>query len=128
MERPLIVIVDAYAERAQPLEEALSSDFDCLSTYDAAEALEEIRRARPVAVVVDFPFPTAERRCLSAVLKDDPETADTAILAYSAWDFPRTREKAAQLGCSTFIARSDGPEAVARALDELLAVRQGSAA
>ena len=128
MDKPLIVIVDAYAERAQPLEEELSRDFDCLSTYDAAEALREIRRGRPAAVVIDFPYPTEARRCLSAVLKEDPETSSTPIVAYSTWDFPRTREKAAELGCSTFIARSDGPEAVARAIDELIAVSREPAA
>ena len=130
MERPLIVIVDGYEERARPVEEELCRNFDCLSIYSAEEALGEIRRARPAAVIVDFPFPTADRRCLSAVLQDDPELSGIPVVAYSAWDFPKTREKAAALGCDSFVARAKGPEALARVIDEMLltAAAQGSAA
>lgn len=120
MEKPFIIIADPSADRAAALEEALGPGCDCLAIRDVGAALREVRARRPAAVIVDFPFPGDEGQCLSEVLGDDPATAAVPVVAHSGWDFPRTRARAKSFGCRAFVPHQRGPDAVARAVEELL--------
>lgn len=128
MDRPRVVIVDGYRERGQSVEDALGGEYACLLAETAEDALRMIGESLPMGVVVDFPFPTDDGRCLSAVLSDAPETAGIALVAYSSWDFANTRAKAAALGCDAFVARTEGPDAVADTVRALLSERSESVA
>lgn len=128
MDRPRVVIVDGYRERGQSVEDALGDGYACLLAETTEDALRMIRESRPVGVVVDFPFPTDDGRCLSAVLADAPDTAGIALVAYSSWDFANTRAKAAALGCDAFVGRTEGPDAVADTVRALISEKAESAA
>ena len=128
MQKPLVIIVDGSQERAQSIGDALGSEYETRWVGAAREALEEIRASRPTAVVVDFPFPMDDRRCLSHVLHEDRATAEIPVVAYSAWDFSNTRAKARALGCEAFVGRTAGPEGVARTLQEVVTLRHESVA
>lgn len=127
MEKPFIIIADPNETRAAALVEALGPAFDCLTVHDVQGALHEIRDRLPAAIVVDFPFPTGQGRCLTDALNGDPATAAIPLVAHSGWDFPRTRSKARDFGCDAFVAHQHGPEAVVRTLDELLGREQAVA-
>ena len=103
MQKPLILIADPNNDRAEAVETALA----------------EVRSRRPDAVVVDFPFPL-NGTCLSVALRDHPDTADIPVVAFSSWDFPRTRDKAREYGCHAFVPHTRGPDGLARAVADLL--------
>ncbi|MFO7892347.1 MAG: response regulator [Longimicrobiales bacterium] len=120
MHKPLIIIADPDADRSESIAATFNGSYACIRVKDANEALAEAKDRRPAAVVLDFPFPVSEGRCLSVALREDADTAGIPIVAYSGWNFTKTRAKAEKLGCSTFIAHEDGPEAVVEAVNELV--------
>ncbi len=119
MEQQLIVIADPNNDRAEAIGNALNGGFEVVRIRNAREAYGEIRSRRPAAVVVDFPFPM-DGGCLTWTLNGDPDTADIPVVAFSAWNFPRTRGKAKEYGCSAFVPHSDGPDGLARAVTDVL--------
>ena len=119
MEQPLVIIADPNNDRAEATGNALNGGFEVVRIRNAREALAAIRARRPAAVVVDFPFPL-DGGCLAWSLHGDPATADIPVVAFSGWDFPRTRRKAREYGCRVFVPHADGTDGVARAVRELL--------
>lgn len=127
MNKPLIIIADPNEARAEIVGAALGESLQVLRYRTAEEAYPEIRSRRPAAVVIDFPLPL-EGVCLSRALNEDPRTSSIPVVAFSGWDFPRTRDKAREYGCAVFVPQSDGAEELARAVNGLLEQEPGAVA
>jgi CheY-like chemotaxis protein len=68
-------------------------------------------------VVVDFPVPLRSGGCLTAAIKQDPGTSHVPVIAYSGWNYPRTRATAREYGCAEFVARSADAGALVAAVE-----------
>lgn len=121
--RPILVVVRDAARR-MALDRALAERFDVTTAENVADALGRARTLQPLAIVLDFPFPATSAgggsRCLSTLLKEDRATRDIPVVAYSGWDFARTRSKAAEYGCAAFVSHEAGERAILEALAPLV--------
>lgn len=124
MYKPLLVIVDQDPDARARTAELFAERYHCFVTGSAEEALASIRADHPVAVVVDFPIPLRSGGCLAAAINRDPETSHVPVVAYSSWNYPRTRATAREYGCAEFVARSAGPEALVAAVDRATGTRE----
>ena len=122
MGKPLVIIADPNNSRADAIRDAFNGYVEIQRIRDPHEAYAEIRSLKPAAVVVDFPFPL-NGRCLSNALRDDPITAHIPIIAFSGWDFPRTRAKAEEYGCDCFVSYAQGPEGVIEAVRSVISLK-----
>lgn len=127
MNKPLIIIADPNEARAEIVGAALGDDLEVLRFRTAEEAYEEIRSRRPAAVIVDFPLPL-EGVCLSRALSEDPRTSSIPVVAFSGWDFPRTRDKAREYGCAAFVPQAQGADGLSQAVSRLLEQEPGAVA
>ena len=116
MYKPYVVIVDQSAESIQEIEERLNGTYECVAVSDPADAVSVVQEHQPVAVVIDFPMPLRTGGSVTAALKENPATSDIPIVAFSSWDYARTRATAKRIGCSAFVGRSAGASELLEAL------------
>jgi DNA-binding NarL/FixJ family response regulator len=109
----LVGLSDAHAARVR---DVLDDAWVAVELDGAEAAMEALEEQRPDLVVLDFPRPFRDGRSLTAALRADVRTAETPIVAVSGWDYRRTRETAAALGCTAFVAASAGEEELGRAV------------
>lgn len=83
---------------------ALPARHDIVELDTAEAVLDRLATVRPDAVILHFPVPFRDGRSLTAVLRRDPRTATIPIVAVSRWAWRRTRQTAARLGCTAFVA------------------------
>ncbi len=108
MDKPLIIIADPDTDRSDEIAATFNGTFACIRVTDAHEALAQIRERRPAAVVLDFPFPIGDHQCLSAAIHEDMDINGMPVIAYSGWNYPKTRAKAEGMGCTAFVAHEEG--------------------
>jgi two-component system, cell cycle response regulator DivK len=118
--RGSILLVGLDESRRDRVSAAVPAGFQVVAVDRADQALEAMARALPAAVVVDFPVPLRDGRLLTAVLKADPATAGVPVLAYTAWNYRRTRAAALSAGCAAVLGADASAHEVSAALGELL--------
>lgn len=95
--------------------------FDVLEAHDGAEGLAAMRAHHPDLVIMDVSVPTIDGWEATRQAKQDPSIAHIPILAVTAHALPSDREKAAEVGCSGYLAKPVEPRVVANMVAELLA-------
>lgn len=116
-----VLIVEDRTKPGHDLAKLLEDRFDTIRTAGpAAEALEMANELRPDLVITPFPVVTASGEPLATVLKRDPRTADSRVLAYTDWCWANTRVKARQAGCDEVVARDAPVDELLDAVDRLL--------
>jgi CheY-like chemotaxis protein len=92
---------------------------------DGAEAVEEVRRADPDIVVMDYKMPRIDG--LEATRLIRAERPDQTVILYSAYLDEQLRERAREAGVSACIAKPSGVEALATEISALaMDIRGGS--
>src|SRR5690606_15891994 len=85
-------------------------------------ALDAARRAPPDAIVSDIVLPRMDGFALCRKWKQDEKLQSVPFIFYTRrHDDPKYERFALELGAERFLARSVAPEALAAAIDELLA-------
>jgi CheY-like chemotaxis protein len=98
----------------------MPAGYEVVAVDRGDDALEALARGLPAAVVVDFPVPLRDGRLLTAALKSDPATAGVPVLAYTTWNYRRTRAAALSAGCAAVLGADASADEVSGALGELL--------
>jgi CheY-like chemotaxis protein len=115
----LILVVDPDVDRLTRIRDAVSDRFDVVLESNSSDALAHARSRGPAAIVVDFPVPMGAGRSLTEALREDPATRGIPVVAFSGWEYARTRSRAETLGCAAFVGHSEGIEALLSVLDRL---------
>src|SRR5512138_3769146 len=85
-------------------------------------ALDAARREQPDAIVSDIVLPRMDGFALCRKWKQDEKLQSVPFIFYTRrHDDPKYERFALELGAERFLARSVAPEALAAAIDELLA-------
>ncbi len=80
-----ILVVDDYPDARELLDTLLTSQgYQVLTAADGAEGLKVARESHPDAIIMDIFMPTMDGLEATALLKADPSTADTPVIAYTA--------------------------------------------
>mgnify|MGYP001215980958 FL=1 len=95
-----------------------------LEAWDGEECLRKARAAHPDVIVLDLVLPILNGWETARALRQDPETAQIPILAFTAAVLPEQRERAIQAGCDAVLVKPAPPTALLSAIDTLLASAQ----
>jgi signal transduction histidine kinase/CheY-like chemotaxis protein len=95
--RPCVVIIDDEPLVHETLRLALRTlPFELVAVVDPRRALEEVRRRRPMLVILDVMMPRLSGVTLLRELRNEPDLAQLPVLVLSAW--PSNREVVEGLG------------------------------
>ena len=87
------------------------------TALDAEAALEAIRLALPVVILMDIQLPGKDGLQLTRQLKAAPETAGIVIIAVTAYAMKGDQDKAIDAGCDDYVTKPIDT----RALPEIIA-------
>ncbi|HVY53826.1 MAG TPA: response regulator [Gammaproteobacteria bacterium] len=72
---------------------------------DAEEALIMLREFHPALILMDLQLPGMDGLQLTKILKENPQTKDTIIIALTAYAMKGDEEKALNAGCDSYITK-----------------------
>jgi two-component system cell cycle response regulator DivK len=98
-----------------------------LCAVDAETGLVCSRTDRPDMILMDMQLPGMDGLTATAVLKQDPATADIPVIALTAMAMKDDREKAMAAGCDAYISKPLRYQELYAMIDALLVKRKAQA-
>jgi CheY-like chemotaxis protein len=86
--------------------------FDVIEALDGLQAISLARSARPDLILMDISIPQIDGWEATRILRKDPATSSIPIIALTAHALPDDREKAAQVGFTSYLAKPVEPRTV----------------
>lgn len=100
---------------------------EVLCAVDAETGLTMARDGQPDLILMDIQLPGMDGLAATALLKQDPVTADIPVIALTAMAMKADQEKSQIAGCDAYIAKPLRYQALYAAIDALLAARTTAA-
>jgi two-component system cell cycle response regulator DivK len=97
---------------------------EVLSAVDAETGIMLARTAGPDLILMDVQLPGMDGLAATALLKQDPATAATPVIALTAMAMKDDQEKSVIAGCDAYIAKPLRYRELYAAIDALLARKQ----
>jgi DNA-binding response OmpR family regulator len=112
---PSVVIADDSPTLRRILTSVLSKEgFDIVPAGDGVDAVQQVFRTMPDAVVLDVQMPRLSGYVAARLLKDDWQTADIPIILLTSLDAASDRYWGAQTGADRYITKDfEAPQLVA---------------
>lgn len=104
-----------------------SAGHEVSTANDGKQGIEAARRERPDLVIMDLSLPLLSGWEATRVLKADPETSQTIVLAVTAHAMQGDRERALAAGCDGFLAKPIDEETFAATVFSALGRRKAAA-
>ena len=86
--------------------------YEVVEAYDGLQAVELARTRHPDLILMDISIPQMDGWEATRVLRSDPSTHAIPIVALTAHALDDDRERAAQVGFSSYLAKPVEPRAV----------------
>lgn len=86
--------------------------YDVIEAQDGVQAIALARQAKPDLILMDISIPEIDGWEATRILRKDPETSTIPIVALTAHALQDDREKAAQVGFTSYLAKPVEPRAV----------------
>ncbi len=86
--------------------------YDVVEAEDGVQAIALARSAKPDLILMDISIPELDGWEATRILRADPATKRTPIIALTAHALPDDRERAAQVGFTAYLAKPVEPRAV----------------
>jgi CheY-like chemotaxis protein len=118
--RPLLLIVEDYADTRQMYAEFLSASFDVLQAADGQEALALLQTRLPALVITDFTLPGMDGFELIRQIRGNDSTRQIPVICLSGHAGRAHEERAREVGCDRVLEKPCLPEALARTARELV--------
>ena len=99
--------------------------FRVVSAVNGAEGVSAARSERPSVIVMDISMPVLDGYQALRVLRDDPELADTPVIALTAHALSTDREAVLAAGFDSYLAKPIEPRLVAAEVKRILALTDG---
>lgn len=80
-----------------------------LMAHDGAQGVTVARRERPDLIVCDLQMPKFDGYEVLAQLRADPDTAESVIVAVTAFSMPRDRDKVLTAGFNGYLSKPIEP-------------------
>jgi len=102
----LVLIVDDNAINLKLARITLQSEgLEVATAGNAEEALAAIRARKPGVILMDIQLPGVDGLTLTRQLKSDPQTADIAVIALTAYAMKGDDRKAYDAGCDGYLPK-----------------------
>lgn len=98
-----------------------NADHAVLSAADAETGITVARADHPDLILMDVQLPGMDGLSATALLKNDPATADIPVIALTAMAMKEDQAKSERAGCDGYIAKPVRYQELYEAIDTLLA-------
>jgi two-component system cell cycle response regulator DivK len=85
-------------------------DYEVFSAWDGQEGIELAASLLPDLILLDIQLPGMDGYAVARQLRQNPDLADTPIVAVTSYAMPGDREKAMEAGCSGYIEKPIDPD------------------
>jgi two-component system, cell cycle response regulator DivK len=85
-------------------------DYEVFSAWDGKEGVELAASLLPDLILLDIQLPVMDGYAVARKLRENPDLADTPIVAVTSYAMSGDREKAMEAGCSGYIEKPIDPD------------------
>ena len=118
--RPLLLLVEDYADTRRMYAEFLGASFDILQAADGTEALALLETRVPALVITDFTLPGIDGFELIRRMRGTESTRQVPVICLSGHVGRAHEERAREVGCNRVLEKPCPPEALVQTVRELV--------
>jgi CheY-like chemotaxis protein len=116
-----VLICDDEPSLRELIRISLGGPYEIVEADDGERSLELARLVRPDVMILDMMMPRLSGLEVLSAVRQEEELADTRVIVLTAQ--PATREQALRAGADIVMVKPFEPEAIAAAVEEVLADR-----
>lgn len=94
--------------------------YEVYSAQDGKKGIETAVALLPDLILLDIQLPTMDGYAVARQLRQNPDLADTPIIAVTSYAMPGDREKAIGAGCSGYIEKPIDPDTFSSQVEQHL--------
>jgi two-component system, cell cycle response regulator DivK len=98
-------------------------DYEVFSAMDGKSGIELAASLLPDLILLDIQLPVMDGYTVARKLRQNPDLADTPIIAVTSYAMPGDREKTIEAGCSGYIEKPIDPDTFAVQVEKALSVK-----
>jgi two-component system, cell cycle response regulator DivK len=122
-----ILVVDDAATNLKVIRMALTHEgYEVRTAERAEEALEMLSSYRPELILADIELPGMDGLDMARRVKENPQTSDIRVVAFTADNRSDTRQRAFGAGCEEYICKPIDASTLAAKVRDLLARPRGT--
>jgi CheY-like chemotaxis protein len=118
--RPLLLLVEDYAETRQMYAEYLGDMFDVLQAGDAQEALDIVAVNIPALIITDLTLPGIDGFELIRQIRGNLSTRAVPVICLSGHGGRAHEQRAREVGCTRVLEKPCLPETLAKTARDLV--------
>jgi CheY-like chemotaxis protein len=103
------------------------SGYEVYSAQDGKKGIETAVALLPDLILLDIQLPTMDGYAVARQLRQNPDLADTPIIAVTSYAMPGDREKAIGAGCSGYIEKPIDPDTFSSQVEQHLFTKRNKA-
>src|SRR5687768_1880712 len=97
-----------------------SRGYEVITSFDGLDAIDQVRREKPDAVLLDIMMPLIDGFEVCRKLKADPATAQIPIIMVSAAGHAESVKKGLSAGAADYLVKPFEPEVLFKLLQKLI--------
>jgi two-component system cell cycle response regulator DivK len=98
-------------------------DYEVFTAWDGKEGIALAASLLPDLILLDIQLPGMDGYTVARNLKENPNLADTPIVAVTSYAMPGDREKAMEAGCSGYIEKPIDPDTFDKQVEQYLSMK-----
>ncbi len=87
-----------------------SNGYEVMAARDGVEGIAAANRDKPDLVLLDIQLPQMDGYVVARLLRDNPDLAQTPIIAVTSYAMAGDQEKALEAGCNGYIEKPIDPD------------------
>jgi CheY-like chemotaxis protein len=122
---PTVLVVEDQEDNRRILSVYLEYvGYRVVSAVNGAEGVSAARQERPTVIVMDISMPVLDGYQALRLLRDDPDLADTPVIALTAHALSTDREAVLAAGFDSYLAKPIEPRLVAAEVKRMISLAQ----
>jgi len=98
--------------------------YEVFSATEGKEGIVLAASLKPDMILLDIQLPIMNGYTVARHLKENPDLADTPIVAVTSYAMPGDREKAMEAGCSGYIEKPIDPDTFDKQVEKYLSLKR----
>jgi two-component system cell cycle response regulator DivK len=99
-------------------------NYEVFSAADGKEGIVLAASLKPDLILLDIQLPIMNGYTVASHLRENPDLADTPIVAVTSYAMPGDREKAMEAGCSGYIEKPIDPDTFDKQVERYLSLKR----
>lgn len=100
------------------------SSYDVIAAMDGRSGIETAARHKPDLILLDIQLPVMDGYEVARNLRQNPDLAETPIVAVTSYAMPGDQEKVMEAGCNGYIEKPIDPDTFVAKVEQYLTVRK----